>query len=382
MKCDRTPLDYARMAAEAIMYKFAPEELPPKGVLFYHQGVFLSGVQSLYTLSGEEKYFNYVKDYVDSVIGENGELQGIDYEADDENLAPLGKKALQMLDHKQATLLFYQLFDRTGDEKYSNAIKKAAESLYYWPVNLYGGYWHKLTEPNQMWMDGAYMCGPLSLKYAKRFGATLLRERAVKQIFIMNEHLKDEKTGLYFHGWDPTKLAPWADKELGLSPEIWGRAVGWYSVAILDVIELLPEGHPATEALAEIELDLLRSLQNYRRDGLWCEVLDKPTKDGNWVESSCSNLFIYSYAKAIRMGIAKKEEFEDILESAYEASIGLLYTDGGGHLVIDKVCEGTNIGEGSYEYYIGRKQIKNDLHGAGAFLLMACEMQKYRDYCK
>lgn len=382
MKSTIEPVKYGKLACDSIMNTYKPQDLPPKGVLFYHQGVFLLGMQNIYALCGAEKYFNYVKDYCDSVLGPNGELFGFCHEMSTPDTPGLARHSLEMLDGKQATLLLYQLYDRTGDEKYANAIKECARSIHYWPVNDYGGYWHMMNQCHQMWLDGAYMVGPISVLYAKYFGDAILRERAVNQIFIMNEHMRDEKTGLYFHGWDPTKKAVWADEKTGLSPQIWGRAVGWYAVAILDIIENLPAMHKDIPRLKAIELDLLRALAKCQGDnGMWYEILDKPKNSDNWIESSCTYLFIYSYAKALRLGIADENEFGSVVEKAYAACIDLLYFDKGNNLVVDNVCEGTCIDCGTYEHYISRKRIKNDLHGVGAFLLMCSEMQRYLD-CK
>lgn len=146
----RTPLDYGKNASETIMAKFRPQDLPPERTLFYHQGVFLYGVLQIYKLTGDKKYFQYVKDYVDSVIGQNGEIMGFVHEMIMDDTPDLTKCALTMLDHKQPSVLMHTLYDETGDERYLNAIKTLGESLYYWPINRKGGYWHKLTDPNQM----------------------------------------------------------------------------------------------------------------------------------------------------------------------------------------------------------------------------------------
>ncbi|MBO4733228.1 MAG: glycoside hydrolase family 88 protein [Clostridia bacterium] len=377
---NKEPLEYGIDTCEALMRKFRPEELPPAGTLFYHQGVALSGMQQIYFLTGEKRFFNYIKDYVDSVIGPNGELYGFNHELTTKDTPWLTWNALTMLDHKQPVILFYDLYDETGDEKYVKVIKTIAESMYFWPVNSKGGYWHMMTQPYQMWMDGAYMAGPLSVMYADRFGDTVLRERAIKQILIMNENMRDAKTGLYYHGWDESKAEQWADKQTGLSGYFWGRAVGWYAVAILDILDYIPEDHTAVGRLKEIEKDLLKSLAKYqdKETGMWFNVLDKTDDPKNWVESSCTNLFIYSYAKAIRKGIIGKE-YEQVLMSGYEGIRNILYYDENGDIVVDKVCVGTCIESGTYEHYICREQIKNDLHGTGAFLLMCAEMQRYLD---
>ena len=233
-------------------------------------------------------------------------------------------------------------------------------------------------------LDGVYMVGPLSVMYSERFKDPRLRDRAIKQIFIIDEHMKDAKTGLYYHGWDPLKKQDWADKETGLSSQIWGRAVGWFAVAILDVLDYIPKSHPYAERLKQIEAELLKSLAKYqdKKTGMWFEVLDKPEKQDNWVESSRTCLFIYSYAKAIERGIIPKEEYSDILEKAYNGLIESIYYDDDGNLTIDNICCGTCIGKGTYEYYIQRNRIKNDLHGMGAFLLMCSEMQCYESMFK
>ena len=380
---EKKPLEFGKMLCDALMHTYEPQKLPPENVLFYWQGVFLSGMERIYLKSGEKKYFNYIKDYCDSVIGENGELYGFCHELTTDDMPPLAKCALTMLDHKQATLILYNLFDETGDEKYIKAAKTAAQSMYYWPVNSVGGYWHMMTQHNQMWLDGAYMAGPISVIYAKRFGDTTLRERAIKQIFIMDDFMKDEKTGLYFHGWDESKVAEWADPQTGLSQEIWGRALGWYTVAILDILEYIPKNHCAVERLSKIERDLLIALAKYqdKKTGMWYQVTDKPENKDNWVESSCTCLFIYSFAKAIRMGVLEGNEFDEVLNKAYAGIVERLYLDDEGYLVVDNVCVGTCIDSGTYEHYISCNTTKNDLHGAGAFILMCSEMDNYQN-CK
>lgn len=374
-----TPIEYGKLACDALMHKFNPEDLPPAKTLFYHQGVFLSGMQRIYLETREKKYFNYIKKYIDSVIGEKGELMGFCHEIIKEDTPDLAKYALTMLDHKQPSILLYNLLEETKEEKYAKAIRTIGESMYYWPINKCGGYWHMMTQPNQMWLDGAYMAGPLSMMYSDFTGDDTLANRAIKQVFIMDDKMKDKNTGLYYHGWDESKESKWADKETGLSKNIWCRALGWYSVAVLDIIEFLDKSHPSYKRLKQISSDLLTNLKKYQdqKSGMWFEIVDKIDYSDNWIESSGTNLFIYSYAKAIRLGLLSKNDFEDVLKKAYKGMVESLYFDDEGHIVVDNVCIGTNIEDGSYEHYINREKIKNDLHGVGAFVLMCTEYQKY-----
>ncbi len=377
----KQPLEYAELACNAIMDSKAPGELWPKGAMFYIPGVFLSGMQKVWKLTGEKKYFDYIKLYFDTVLSPDGSLYGVCHELTipETDGKYYNERSLTMLDCKQPCILLYDLYDETGDEKYMKAIQTIAQSMYFWPVNQYGGYWHMMTQPYQMWMDGAYMAGPLSVKYAKRFGDPVLRERAIKQVFLMNEHMKDEKSGLYFHGWDASGEEAWADPKTGLSGQIWGRAVGWYAVAILDILDDIPAEHSAVGRLKQIEADLLKALVKYQdpETGMWYQVLDQPEKEGNWVETSCTCLFIYSYAKAIRKGILGKE-YDPVLQKGFEGIENRLYYDEKGVLVIDNICTGTCIEEGTYEHYIRRSRLKNDLHGSGAFILMCTELEQYR----
>lgn len=380
MSKNKSPITYGKEMCDAIINSQRPGELWPAGAMFYIPGVFMSGALRVWKLCGEQKYFDYVKEYFDCVLPSDGSVYGINHEIPVPNTdgAHYNYNALTMLDCKQPCVLLHDLYDETGDEKYLKVIKTIGESMYYWPVNEYGGYWHMMVQHHQMWMDGAYMAGPLSVKYAKRFGDPTLRERAIHQVFLMNDYIKDEKTGLYFHGWDPSKEAEWADPETGLSAHIWGRAVGWYAVAILDILDDIPEDHPAVERLKQIEVDLLTVLVKYQDPvtGKWYQVLDKPGQEGNWVETSCTSLFAYSYAKAIRKGILSTE-FAPVLEKAYHGLIDGLYYHENGQLVLDGVCMGTCIEAGTYEHYINRRQVQNDLHGAGAFTLMCTEMELY-----
>lgn len=377
----RTPLEYARLACDTIMRREAPDELWPKGAMFYIPGVFLSGMQRVWHLTGEQKYFDYIKAYFDSVLAPDGSLYGVCHELEipDTEGISYNRRALTMLDCKQPCVLLYDLYDETGDEKYMKPIKTIGQSMYFWPVNQHGGYWHMMTQPHQMWLDGAYMAGPLSVMYAKRFGDPVLRERAIRQVFLMEEHMKDEKTGLYYHGWDDSQKEVWADPKTGLSGQFWGRAVGWYTVAILDILDEIPKDHPAVGRLQKIEVDLLETLAKYQDPvtGMWFQVLDQMEKPDNWVESSCSCLFVYSYAKALRKGILGKE-YKEVLEKAYQGIEDMLYYDEDGGLVIDRICIGTCIESGTYEHYINRAQLKNNLHGVGAFVLMCVEVERYR----
>ena len=377
MEITKTPLEYGVMAVEAVMHKYKAQELPPAGSFFYTQGVCLWGVQQIYQLTGEKKYFNYIKDYVDSVIAPDGSIYGMVHELGMPEFSDYAPRCLAMLDCKQPSVLLHLLYDETGDAKYMKGIKAVAESMYYYPINRFGGYWHMMTQPFQMWLDGAYMAGLLSVMYAKRFGDNVLRDRAVNQVLIMHDHMRDEKTGLYYHAWDDSKQMPWADPETGLSPQFWGRGMGWYPAAVMDILEYLPKNHPEAETLKNIVREIFEAIIKYQdiESGMWYEVLDQPGREGNWLESSVTQLFCYALVKARRMGVIG-DEYDDVIERTYRGIIGNCYIDEEGYLVIDNVCLGACVNDGSYEYYINRPKGKNDMHAIGTFCFLMAEIER------
>ena len=190
--------------------------------------------------------------------------------------------------------------------------------------------------------------------------------------------LDDDETGLYYHGWDETKKSQWADKETGCSANVWGRALGWYAVAVLDILDFMEEEHKYYATLKSISSDLMKALAKFqdKKTGLWFEVVDKPEMSDNWIETSASCLFIYAYAKAIRMGVIEDSEFSNVLNKAYNGMIETLGFDDNGHIIIKDVCIGTDIESGTYEHYITRERQSNDLHGTGAFVLMCAEVER------
>lgn len=360
-------LDYAKKAADAIMNHYKAQELEPPRFFAYFNGVFLEGIERIYDVTKEEKYFNYIKEWVDFNLNEDGTIR------------ESGKWArLTSLDFRKAGTLLFRIYEKTGDIKYWKIIEYLVESLKYYPKNEYGGFWHNSDCEEQMWLDGLYMAGPICVMYAAKSGKKEYFDMAIRQAEIMWEHMRDSKTGLMYHGWDPSiarKKAPWADKETGLSPEVWGRALGWYAVAICDMLEYIPENHPKREKLIKIVSTLLKTVIEYqdKEDGRWYEVIDKGGWEGNWLENSCSCLFVNALAQAINKGYLEKRYMEN-LYLGYNGIINSLKYDANGNLLLQDICIGTAIESGTYDYYINRERCTNDLHGSGTFILMCCHM--------
>jgi unsaturated rhamnogalacturonyl hydrolase len=355
---EKTPLYYGELACDTLMTKYRPEELPPKGRFHYHQGVFLSGMEQCYLQNKDEKYFNYIKDWVDSIIDENGTVT--EYDA-------------TQLDDLQPCILLFNLYEKTKDERYKTALHTLIPLVKSWKTNSLGGFWHKEIYPNQMWLDGLYMGGPFSVQFGKTFQNPEYFDLITHQALLMYKHTRDFKTGLLYHGWDETREAIWAHPATGQAPEFWGRAIGWYPVALLDIFDYLPEEHSKKAELVLILQDLLKSLLPFQDDatGLWYQVVDKVNESDNWLETSCTCLFVCALAKAVRMGYLHKIYLKYAWKG-FDGVINRLKYDENGGILIDGVCIGTGIGD--YTHYINRPTSVNDLHGAGAFILMCAEM--------
>lgn len=351
-------LFYAKEACDTLMRRYAAADLPPKGHFHYHQGVFLSGVYETYLLTKEETYFDYMKDWVDSVIREDGTISKCDS---------------GQLDDIQPGILLFPLWARSHDARYQKALDTLLDYIKHFPRNEDGGFWHKAHLTGQMWLDGLYMGGPISSEYADCFGRPEYLELAVEQILLMRQHTIDSETGLWYHAWDNSNQAPWADSQTGLSPEFWGRSIGWVPVAVLDVMDYMPESHPQYGNLCQLVRDLLEAVCHFQsEEGRWYQVVDKGGQEGNWLENSCSSLFVAAICKAIKKGILDPAYLQNAMKG-YEGVIKDLGWEGK-DLLIGNVCIGTGVGD--YKHYCDRPVCTNDLHGVGAFLLMCTQVYR------
>ena len=362
----KTPLEVAEKFIDSYIRVKPVEEIIPGGISTYLHSVFLSGIEKVYVQNRKKEYGKYIKDYLERALDGNKRLNRVEGSF---WCSP------NSLDFRQLGNLLFRIYKESEDERYLDSIKELVESLKTdYPKNSHGGFWHMKSQPNQMWLDGLYMVGPLCAKYGIITGKKEFCEMAVSQALLMYENMKDEKTGLLYHGWDDSFAAEWADKKTGLSAEKWGRAMGWFTVAAVDILEAVGAEFSAYDKLLGYVKEIFKSLVKVQKEsGYWCQVIDKPDAVGNWEETSGTCLIAYSMAKAVRLGLIEKEY---ILNSkkAYEAVIDSLKTNDNGEVILEKICIGTCIDEGNYEHYISRETVANDLHGSGAFLLMCAEM--------
>ncbi len=338
----------------------------------YDRGVLMKGIEGVWLQTSDSKYFNYMKSYLDQLIAEDGTIKG--YKKEDYNIDNilLGR----------TVLLLYQ---KTGQDKYHKALLNLREQLKKQPRTNEGGFWHKKRYPYQMWLDGLYMGEPFYTEYATLFHEDADFDDIANQFIYMENHARDAKTGLLYHGWDESKKEKWADSITGLSQNFWGRADGWYAAALVDVLEKFPVNHPKRVQLLAIFNRLTIVLQKYQdnKSCVWYQILDKATAKGNYLEASASCMFVYAMAKGVRLGFIDKH-YKKIAEKGYNGILNkFIETDSNGQVNLNGTVSvaglgGTPYRDGSYQYYLSEKVIKNDAKGVGMFIQAAVEMERLK----
>jgi unsaturated rhamnogalacturonyl hydrolase len=355
---------YAQRMADAVMTRnpIVHEEWD------YTAGVVLLAINEVGRRTKDPKYAAYVRKNIDRLVNADGTINT--YELEEFNLDQIA----------QGRLLF-PLYAATKSEHYRKAIELLREQLRRQPRTSEGGFWHKQIYPKQMWLDGLYMAGPFLAEYGATFGDTAAFSEVTQQILLVARHTRDPRTGLYYHGWDESKTQPWADKITGLSQNFWGRAIGWYGMAIVDVLDHLPAAHPDRPAVLKVLRELADAVARVQDpvSGLWYQVLDQPNRAGNYHETSASSMFVYALAKGVAKGYLDAE-FLDVAKRGYNGLIQrMVSTDEKGLLSLNRIVSVSGLGgkqqrSGSFEYYISEPIVSNDYKGVGPFILASLEL--------
>ncbi|MES2881970.1 MAG: pectinesterase family protein, partial [Bacteroidota bacterium] len=333
----------------------------------YDQGVILKGFESLWYTTGNVKWFNYILKCMDFYVREDGSIKG--YRPDEYNI-----------DHINNGKLLLLLHSVTNKEKYYKAATLLRNQLKTHPRTLEGGFWHKNIYPWQMWLDGLYMGQPFYAEYAATFNEPEAFNDITRQFVLMETHARDAKTGLLYHGWDEKKEQAWANEETGLSPQVWGRAMGWYGMAMVDVLDHFPANHPGKDSIIQILNRFAKAVVKYQdaKTGLWYDIIDKATTPKNYFEASASSMLVYTLAKGVRNNhlpatylTAAKRGYAGILKQFIKVEDGQTNLHG---TVSVSGLGGKPYRDGSFEYYMSEKVIVNDPKGMGAFIKAGVEM--------
>lgn len=333
----------------------------------YEQGVVLKGIEALWKNTADKRYFNYIKESVDHFVGDDGKIKT--YEQKSYNI--------DNINTGRSLLMLYKV---TGNKKYYTALESLHDQMKTHPRTKDGGFWHKKIYPYQMWLDGLYMGEPFATEYAATFNHPEIFDDVAKQFILMERFSRDAKTGLLYHGYDESREQQWANKETGLSPHVWARAMGWFGMALVDVLEWFPENHPKRDSIIQILNRFTIATINYqdKKSGLWWDIVDMPGVGKNYEEASASCMFVYTILKGIRMGFLP-EKYLPAAQKGYAGILKRFIKTENGYVNLHGTVSVSGLGgnpyrDGSFDYYMREKVVVNDPKGVGAFLLASHEM--------
>ena len=339
----------------------------------YIDGCMLTALTAMTDITGDMRYLDFVEEVADCFVQEDGSI--LTY-----------RPEKQELDSINEGRILFRMAEKTGKEKYRKAADRLRADLAAQPRTAEGNFWHKKVYPNQVWLDGTYMAMPFLALYEKHYGRGDYSD-ILKQLRIIHGRMRDPKTGLYYHGYDCSREAFWADPETGLSRNFWLRAMGWFSVALADLIEILPEEGEERQELAGMLQELMESLLTFadEKTGMYWQVADQGGRPGNYLETSGSAMIAFAMLKGCRLGVledrfreAGKKTFRGITDNYLKIRDGMI--------VLENICLVAGLGpeskphrDGSYEYYISEPVVSNDAKGAAPFVLCYTEMRRLRN---
>lgn len=335
----------------------------------YIDGCMIKAILEMYTITGEDRYLQFADGYVDYRVFEDGTIKG--YDVNELNI-----------DNINAGKTLFELYDLTGKEKYRKAIDLIYSQIEKMPRTVQGSFWHKKIYPDQVWLDGLYMCQPFYMEYETKFNGKKNYDDIYKQFRLVKENMRDQRTGLYYHAFDQSRSMFWCDKVTGLSQNFWLRAIGWFSMAMLDTLDKADPGYAGGEpynSLKQQYLELMEAMAAYvDKSGMWYQVVNLGGMKRNYLETSGSAIMAYSYLKGARLGFLP-EEYAQTGRKAFEGICDryLASDENGLHLggiVLVGGLGGPAMRDGTFEYYMSEPVVKDDAKGVGPFLLAYTEI--------
>ncbi|OAL50730.1 glycosyl hydrolase-like protein family 88 [Pyrenochaeta sp. DS3sAY3a] len=338
----------------------------------YVPAVTHEGIQKAASLHNDSALLSYASDAISSLVSANGTLKGWNstfYTLDDIRIGN--------------NILYFWDAEGRKDKRYEIAAKGLREQLNRWPRTPTGGFFHR--DPiyrNQMWLDGIFMADTFYATYTSYFepqNVTAWND-IVLQFDLIEEHCRNHTSNLLQHGYSEDKKAVWADPVTGASPHVWDRAVGWYFVALVEVLQVYPKELPGYGRLLKYFTTLADGIEKAQDvSGGWWLVMDEPYPGmpGNYIESSATAMFTYAYLKGIRTGLLEKS-YMDTAVKAWDLMLDdfIQYETNGTLSWTGTVEVGSLSGNATYEYYVGVKKAINDGKGAGPFMYAATEMER------
>lgn len=322
--------------AETVMTRYPDYRMAYWKDYTYVQGYMFEAMDRLGLLTGDSKYLEYIKKYIDNFLDEDGNYRGGE---------------LTNLDNFMTGSTFCTLYGRTGEEKYKKAALQILKAVDTYP-NSDGQFWHGNRSPN-MWVDGVFMMQMFLIRCAQYVGeAEYCYDIACRNIITAARHLQ-RPDGLVLHAWttEPEK-AVWADKRTGLSPEVWSEGMGWYTLVVPELLALLPKSHPSYNQVLDIYQKMCKGLKNVQdeKTGGWFMVVDKGNNPLNFIDPSGTAMFTYSIQRGVQLELLKPKEYASVAQRGYQSLFPFVVVNSRGLLDVIGACDGVTIKKDFTEY--------------------------------
>jgi len=332
----------------------------------YAKSLYLYGQYLVYKRTHNPRYLKYIKDWIDMQVDDQGTVRSANAQGE------VREVKFDNLDSMLPGNLLLLLYQETKEPRYKLAADRIRKRFDTYPRTKDSGFWHATSKSRewQLWGDGVFMSMPFLVRYGTMFGdSKYANDEAVLQLLTYWNHLYDPRTGLMFHAYDESGQSSWADKDTKHSAEFWCRAMGWFGMTMIEVLELSPRDHPMRPLLAGQVKLLVKAWARYQdeKTGLWYQVVDKGDNPANWLETSSSSMYTYVTAMAVDRGYVEKK-YAGAARKGYAGVLTKISLDQDGQTNLTDICEGTNVAD--LAYYLARKRNTNDFHGLGAFLIM------------
>ncbi|CAE6462866.1 unnamed protein product [Rhizoctonia solani] len=342
----------------------------------YETGVFQRALEAIYEKTGNATYRDYHLKQVDSMISANGTITGYNF-------------TLYSLDPIRTGEAILYAYEQTNQTKYKVALDTFRRQLDAQPRTPAGAFWHRIGYQNQQWLDGVYMADNYYAAYNDKFAPNnnTAWDDILKQFQLVEDNLRvapnsfpnNSAVGLLYHGYDASLKAVWAQPPSGRCIEVWNRAIGWYAMALVDVLDHFPKSHAGYKKirgfLERLAPEIVRAADP--ATGNWWLVMGYPNRAGNYIESSGSAMFVYSLLRGVRKGYLSKKNYVKTATKAYEylAKTFVVPETNGTLSWNGTVSVGSLGSNGTYEYYISVPQAQNDLKGLAPFILASLEYE-------
>ena len=334
----------------------------------YMDGCMIKAILELYHITKNEKYLEFADDFIDYFVKEDGSI--LSYDPKEHNL-----------DNVNAGKTLFDLYALTGEEKYRKAIDTVYSQLKTQPRTSTGNFWHKEIYPNQIWLDGLYMAQPFYMQYEITYNDCKNCNDSLQQFANVYNLMRDTRNGLYYHAYDDSRQMFWCDKVTGLSANFWLRALGWYAMALIDTMEIMPESlAEGKEQLKKIYHELIDSMLPYQDEdtGMWYQVVNRGGIKPNYLETSGSAIFAYAIMKSVRLGFLDESYFQ-YGKKAFDGICRTYLSEENGELQLGGICLVAGLGnkemrEGTFDYYMREPVVKNEAKGVAPLILAYIEI--------